>query len=929
MSSNPSSPPSSEDRRRKEALALFDTLAECDASARALRLEALHEADPALHREVQSLLEADAREGVLDRPPLTGLAAPEEPLPERIGPWRVTGVAGRGGMGAVYLGQRDDGQFQQQVAIKLIRTGMDTPELRARFLRERQILAALKHPHIATLLDGGVTEAGAPYFAMERVEGQPLDQWCDEHGATLEQRARLFLQVCAAVQHAHQNLIVHRDLKPGNILVGPTGEVKLLDFGIAKLLDGEEGATRDQPHTPHYAAPEQTGGGVITTATDVYGLGVVLHKLLCGAVPAGTKEDPEPLSRAAQRASAEEARARGFPSKQAFAKGLRGDLNAIVLRCLEPLPARRYPSVNALAGDLEAWLSGAPVTARAQTRGYLLRKFIRRNRKAVALTAVASAAILAGLAGVLWQADRAQKAAAESQAQLDYLGSLLQVLAPSTAEARELNRSKLVAAAAEKAQSELGDKPASLASVEYALAQVALSVGDYPQAVRLADSAHARRLQLFGADSVASAQALVLAASARTEANPPMMDDALEKLGAAITVFRRRAPGSVALVDALQKRATVLSDQDKATESDQAIAEAAALCQGALSTNAVCEAVWVEQGSHWSHARQPLKAIPFLQRAFEARRKRLGEEHASTLELASMLAWAQAEAGDLQSGLALADKVYAAYRRIYTQPTETSLRATLRLSRLCKRAGQRDRAVALVDEYVGAARKLFGEDHPNTTLGLSDRASLLFGQGRFDEAAAQFSQVAHAYRARGSEVNAALVQGFACDALREAGRAAEAVPSQREAVETLRKRYPQGRHVMLARALVNLALTESAAGQHARALSHFDEGLAMHRALKSDATSVAHARALRGKALFDAGKKAEGEAELRAALAEMKGSRESAPNQYWDPFALLTSVACRQGAADCEALRAESGGALKLPLAETTRRRLTAALSSE
>lgn len=919
----------SKDERHRQALALFDDLVECDAATRASRLEALRASDPALHQQVQALLDADAREGVLDRPPLTGLSADEEALPDRIGPWRITGVAGRGGMGAVYLGQRDDGQFQQQVAIKLIRTGMDTPELRARFLRERQILAALRHPNIATLLDGGVTEAGAPYFAMERVGGQPIDLWCDAHRATLEQRVRLLLQVCAAVQHAHQNLTVHRDLKPGNILVGPQGEVKLLDFGIAKLLDGEEGATRDQPHTPQYAAPEQLEGGAITTATDVYGLGVVLHRLLCGAVPAGSRDDPEPLSHAAQRVSADEARARGLPSKQALAKRLRGDLSAIVLHCLEPLPERRYPSVNALAGDLEAWLSGAPVTARAQTRGYLLRKFIRRNRKAVALAAVAMVATLAGIAGVLWQADKAQKAAAESQAQLDYLSSLLQVLAPSTAEARELNRSKLVAAAAEKARNELGDKPASLASVEYALAQVAMNVGDYPQAMRLADSAYARRLQLFGADSVESARALVLAAGARTEVSPPKVEDALQKLGAAVTVLRRRAPGSVALVDALQNQAAVLSDQDKPTEADEAIAEAATLCEGALSTDAVCEMVWVEQGGQWSHSRQPAKAIPFLKRAFEARRHRLGEDHASTLDLASMLASAQADAGDLQDGLPQAEKVYAAYQRIYTQPTESSLRATLRLSRLYKRAGEQARAVALVDEYIRAARKLFGDDHPNTALGLSDRASLLFGQGRFDEAAAQFTEAARAYGAHGGDVNAALVQGFAADSLREAGRAAEALPSQREAVETLRKRYPNGQHVMLARALVNLALTESAAGQQGRALAHFDEGLAMHRAVQSDVTTLANARALRGKALFDAGKKTQGEAELRAALEAMRGARERAPNQYWEPFALLTSVACRQHAADCEALRQESRRALELPLAATTQARLRAAVSPE
>ena len=239
------------DDRTRRALSLFDELVDLEQAARAPVLSKLLAEDAALHAEVNKLLEADARDGMLEQPMLSLLpsSAPDDvDAPERIGPWRVTGIAGRGGMGAVYLGERDDGQFNQRAAIKLIRLGMDTPQLRARFLRERQILAALQHPNIATLLDGGVTETGAPYFAMERVEGVPIDSWSDARKATLRERVRVFLQVCAAVQHAHQNLIVHRDLKPANILIDASGQAKLLDFGIAKLLDGDvpAAATRER-----------------------------------------------------------------------------------------------------------------------------------------------------------------------------------------------------------------------------------------------------------------------------------------------------------------------------------------------------------------------------------------------------------------------------------------------------------------------------------------------------------------------------------------------------------------------------------------------------------------------------------------------------------------------------------------------------------
>ncbi|MFZ5439518.1 MAG: protein kinase domain-containing protein [Myxococcota bacterium] len=916
---------STDHARTRRALELFDALVELDPASRAPELERLEAEDTALHAEVIALLSADEGDGPLERPALSFLRdeSPEE-HPARIGPWRITGVAGRGGMGAVYLGERDDGQFQQRAAIKLIRIGMDTPQLRARFLRERQILAALVHPHIATLLDGGVTDTGAPYFAMERVEGEPLDAWCDARALSLRQRVELFLQVCAAVQHAHQNLIVHRDLKPANIFVDAHGQVKLLDFGIARLLDDDRAGatTHERPHTPQYAAPEQLSGGAITTATDVFGLGLVLHGLLSGA---GPRDVAQPLSRAV--GTDEVARARGLPTKAALVRALRGDLNAIVQHCLEPEPARRYGSAGALARDLRAWLDGAPVSARNPTRGYLVRKFIGRHRLAVGATAVLVLAIAGGVAGVWWQAGKARAAAAEAQAQLAYLRSLLQVLAPSTAEARELDRSRLIAEAAKKAASELADKPASLASVELALAQVAQSVGDAPQAMQLADLAYQRRARLFGEDALDSAEVLLLAGSVRAQLSPPRFDEAARMLDAAISIARRRAPRSVLLVEALQRRAAVYGEQEKLAEHERVIVEAAALCDGPLGREAACEEVWIEQGATESRNRRPELALAALTRAWDARSRRLGPEHAATLNLAGMLAWAQAEAGDLSGGLQRAEAVYEAHQRIYTQPTETSLRAVLRLSRLVKRSGQHERALALVDEYLLHARRVLGEHNSNTVLGYSDRASLLFGMGRFDDAAAQFEVVATEYEAQGNAINAALTRSYAADSLREAGRAAEALPIGAAAAETLRRLYPKGEHVMLARVLTNLGLTEDAVGQHERALVHHAEAVAMHRKLQAAGSpNAANAEAFRGKTLFDLGRAAEGEQALRAAVNELTTSKENAPNLYWEPFALLTFVACANRADDCEALRQQAREAQGLRLAAGTKKRLTAAL---
>lgn len=913
------------DDRTRRALSLFDELVDLDEAARAPILSSLLTEDSALHAEVNALLAADSRDGVLERTMLSLLPPAEnDELPARIGPWRITGVAGRGGMGAVYLGERDDGQFEQRAAIKLIRLGMDTPQLRARFLRERQILAALVHPNIATLLDGGVTDTGAPYFAMERVKGEPLDVWCDGRKATLRERVTSFLQVCAAVQHAHQNLIVHRDLKPANILVGDDGRVKLLDFGIAKLLDhdGPVDTTRERPHTPEYAAPEQLSGAAITTATDVYGLGVVLHRLLCGTAPDGVSP-----SRAATRASEDQVRARGLASKQALAKSLSGDLSAIIQQCLQTEPAQRYSTVAALSQDLRAWLEGRPVAARAPTRGYVLKKFIARHRWGVAAGVLLVLAIGSGVTGVVWQAGKARRAAAEAQAQLEYLTSLLHILAPSTAEARELDRSRLIAEAARKARTELADKPESLAGVELALAQVAQNTGDYQQATELADAAVALRRTVFGDDAIPTAKALLVAGAVRTQVKPPRFDEAAQLIDAAIAIARKQAPASALLVDGLQKRSTVFGDQDKLADQERVIGEAATLCDGALSSEVVCEGVWDELGSMASRNRKYDQALPALRRAWEAKKKRLGAEHAETLAVAGRLAWAQAEAGDLAGGLALAEEVHAANQRIYTQPTETSLRAMMPLSRLLKRSGQYERAEKVLDEYLVHARRLLGENNQNTILGTSDRASLLFSLGRFEESAVQFEAATKAYKAAKSDVNAALTQGYGADAQREAGHAAQALPLQVDAIATLRRLYPKGENVMLARALTNLALTEGALGQHENALTHHDESLAMHASLKSTAANTAFPRAFRGKTLFDLGRTAEAEQELRTALKDLLAMKTTSPNQYWEPFGLLALVACANHANDCDALRAEATQAQSLSLAATVRARLRQAVA--
>ncbi|MCL6711666.1 serine/threonine protein kinase [Pseudomonas sp. R2.Fl] len=421
--------------RAGEALALFDQWLELEPLERQRRLDALAVRDAALHAKVAALFAADVGTGLLERPAAMRLraAAVEEDenendaiLDRRIGPWRITGILGRGGMGAVYRGERVEGGFQQLAALKLIRLGMDQPELRSRFVRERQILARLRHPNIATLLDGGVTDEGAPYFAMELVQGERITRWCDARQLAVRERIRLFLQVLDAVAFAHGQLIVHRDLKPSNILVDGSGHVYLLDFGIAKLLEeGDAGltGTMGRAFTPEYASPEQLGGEPISTATDLHQLGVLLYALLGQAHPYGLTgdtplrarlarmdDDPRPLWEAARETTMEHA-ARCGSTPVALARQLRGDLSAIASRCLARDAGQRYGSVDALRDDLRAWLDGRPVAAREPTLGYRAGRFLRRNKLAVSATAVVVVALAAGLGVSLWQAGIARREA--------------------------------------------------------------------------------------------------------------------------------------------------------------------------------------------------------------------------------------------------------------------------------------------------------------------------------------------------------------------------------------------------------------------------------------------------------------------------------------------------------------------------------------
>ena len=371
----------------------------------------------------------------------------------RLGHFRVTRLAGRGGMGAVYEAERDDDQFQQRVAIKTLWRGADSELLLQRFRSERKILAGLQHPHIAQLIDGGATETGTPWLAMEYVDGVAIDQYCDDHRLTVPARLDLFRAVCDAVHHAHQRLVVHRDLKPSNVLVDASGTVKLLDFGVAKLLDdsGAVGTLTGEglsPFTAAYAAPEQARGELVSTATDVYSLGALLCTLLAGAPPidvsgldavsrlvASRDGVPRAPSEIAKHASVDAAAARAFMSARRLSAALEGELDAIVGVALRREPQRRYASAQALSDDILRFLKRDRVLAQRDSAHYRAWAFTRRHRPLVFGTIAGSLAVLGAGLFSLWQAQQVRNEAARAERASTFMAGILSGTATASSDA--------------------------------------------------------------------------------------------------------------------------------------------------------------------------------------------------------------------------------------------------------------------------------------------------------------------------------------------------------------------------------------------------------------------------------------------------------------------------------------------------------------
>lgn len=673
-------------RCAREAMAFFDQwIATEDTAQRARMLEELALADSLLHERVLSLIEADraldaagfmAGPALMDIEAAPNAATGHDLVGERIGAWRVLSLLGQGGMGEVWLADRDDGAYRGHAAIKLLRGAAADSAAQRRFLREGQILARLEHPRIARLIDAGARADGRRYLILDYVDGQRIDAWADQHRLNVDARLRLFLQVCDAVAYAHANLIVHRDLKPSNVLVQADGQVRLLDFGVAKLLEDEPGTGETTALTladgvaltPEYAAPEQIENGPVTVATDVYALGVLLYLLLAGDRPYGenastpaqwarviVENEPQRLSMATgERSEDAITRARSRASTpDELRRALRGDLDTIVARALKKKSAERYASVPAFADDVQRYLDHRPILARPDTFAYRTRKFVQRHRAGVAVSTLAVCAIVAGTAAIAWQAHIARYEAMRSGRSRDFLVNLIRDANPfSASRGSQGQTGDLLQAALDRVDRDFSDAPDIQADLRNVIAHALRQVGENAKSESILKNNVDALRHLYGDASPKVGSALVELGYVRRETGD--IDGARKAFVEADSLLRNAGPefrnDRIELLVALARLDNQEGDHVHALELHQVVLREREAAQGPNGPDIATDLMNVatDEGALERYA----EAETLAKRADDLLVQSLGPDHARRIYVQNTLGLAQVFAGHTADGIA-------------------------------------------------------------------------------------------------------------------------------------------------------------------------------------------------------------------------------------------------------------------------------------
>ncbi len=765
------------DHRWSRLESIFHDALDVPAADRAARVTAACAGDAALAAEVLALLEAhDAGNPLLDAPSVRAL-----PAGMRLGPYAIDRVLAAGGMATVYLGHRADRRFDKQVAIKLVNQGLAAEISGDRFEQERRILARLEHPHVARLLDAGLSDFGQPYLVMEWIDGQPLDVWRREARPTREQGLTLWLDVAGAVAYAHRNLVVHRDLKPSNVLVTRDGVAKLVDFGIAKLLDDGQGAsTKTQHFTPLYASPEQIRGQAVSTSTDIFGLGVLLHELVCGGPPFG----------AAGLAAHDQARA-VLDDEPAITDGVPADLAAILRVSLRKEPERRYATVEQMAEDVRRFQSGWPVTAQPETWAYQARRFAGRHRMAVGVGAVAAGALIAATGFSLYQARLADDQRARAEQVTTFLTGFLGAT-PSGPDWTLQNKGvslrvvELADRIGDRIGGEFGSQPEAEATVRSVLAMTYFQMGEIAKSQAHAERALVLYDQLYPADD-------------RRRLGVEVVQSAVEFSQGEFAKAERRA------LDVAAKW------PDASPVEMAALTSQLGNAQVRLGRVAEAEATY-------SHG------VALVERT-------LGASHPSLALLASNFSLVFLERGDYAEATRWLERAAAVSRASFKEASVPLAWALVNLSNVYRYQGDLDRSLAAATESLAQFEGALGVNHYSTIHALASVAYAKALQG--DTAGAETAirrGIANQASLAADHYERAVGMNFLGVVLLHAGRLGEARDALGQAL-AVRRRVFSAPNWRIAETAGWLGETMTRQGQRAAGRTLLEESAAMFEAL--------------------------------------------------------------------------------------------------
>ena len=737
--------------------------------------------EPALRDELESLLRADEaadQDDFLDEDesPL-GIKdlypAKADPLEGRqVGPYTIQRSLGRGGMGDVYLAVRHH-PFKRYVALKIIRRGIDTRDVLMRFEVERQILASLSHPNVARLYDGGMTSEGLPYFAMEYVQGKQITEYCDANHLSIDERIKLFQIVCDAVQHTHQNLIIHRDLKPSNILVTKEGVVKLLDFGIAKLLNPHLSPlslpatnTDLRPMTPEYASPEQVRGESLTTASDTYSLGVLLYELLTGHRPYHLKNrteseitrvvcevDPErPSTRIthAERTAKESgttreitpeevSRTRGIPINR-LKRLLRGDLDNIVMMALHKDVRHRYGTAEQLRKDLDRYLDGRPVQARSYSTGYRFRKFVQRHRVETGAFLVVLASLIIGLGAALWQwniaqqeRDRSNQALAQSEAVTAFVTDLFEANSPNVSRGEDLTARMLLDYGVEKLD-ELNDQPAAQAELLMVIGRMHRVLGNYDEAEDLFLQSLQKNKAVIGEEHVDVANLyLELGMLHRNKANFTEADSFLSRAVNLYAALSGAKNPELLRAKSHQARSFSLGgDHERAEPILREVLGLQIQVHGAEHQDVAQTSTYLARVLR--STAQYEEAEVMYREALRIYRAVYGNEHTQTATSMNNLGMLLREIGQYPEAEVMYREALAVQRKLHGEANVDLAAMINNLARLMVLQSKYDEAEQLHREALAMRRELFGEEHASVASSFDNVASVMSRKGNYEEA---------------------------------------------------------------------------------------------------------------------------------------------------------------------------------------------------